>query len=140
VRLLEQTMSRSFRHDPDDPAAIPPRRHAAAEPDAFRCRHCRAEVGAHPPGTQHRNHCPHCLWSVHLDERPGDRRSACGGGMEPIAIWVQKNGEWALVHRCGTCHAARVNRIAGDDNEYALLELAARPMALPPFPVTRLRR
>jgi hypothetical protein len=34
----------------------------------------------------------------------------------------------------------RVNRIAGDDNEYALLSLAARPMAAPPFPVTRLRR
>jgi hypothetical protein len=60
--------------------------------------------------------------------------------MEPIAIWVRPDGEWALVHRCAGCHAARVNGIAGDDNEYALLSLAARPMAQPPFPLARLRR
>jgi DNA-directed RNA polymerase subunit RPC12/RpoP len=133
-------MSRSFRHDPDAPDVTRPRRDAASEPAVFRCQHCRAEIVARPTGTQHRNHCPHCLWSVHLDERPGDRRSACGAGMEPIAIWVRPDGEWALVHRCSACHAARVNRIAGDDNEYALLALAARPMAMPPFPLSRLRR
>jgi hypothetical protein len=77
---------------------------------------------------------------VHVDERPGDRRSACRGGMEPIAVWVRPNEEWALVHSCATCHVVRVNRIAGDDNEYALPALAAHPMALPPFPVTWLRR
>ena len=44
------------------------------------------------------------------------------------------------IDRCGGCAAVRLNRIAGDDNEFALLALAARPMARPPFPVTRLRR
>jgi len=92
------------------------------------------------PGTRHRNHCPACLWSAHLDERPGDRASPCGGGMEPIAIWVRPDGEWALVHRCGGCQAVRVNRVAGDDNEALLLSLAARPMAQPPFPLARLGR
>ena len=130
-------MSRSFRRDPDDPAAAVPQRESHA--DTFRCQHCRREVAAGAAGTRHRNHCPQCLWSVHLDERPGDRRSACRGGMEPIAIWVRPDQEWALVHRCASCHVVRVNRIAGDDNEYALLSLAARPMALPPFPVDRLR-
>ncbi len=57
--------------------------------------------------------------------------------MEPIAIWVRPTGEWALVHRCGTCHAVRVNRVAGDDSEPMLLSLAARPMALPAFPLER---
>ena len=133
-------MSRSFRHDPEEPGAARPRRHAASEPSVFRCRHCRAEVAADAAGTRHRNHCPHCLWSLHVDVAPGDRLQSCGGSMEPIAVWVKRDGEWALVHRCAGCHAARVNRIAGDDNEYALLALAARPMALPPFPVTRLRR
>lgn len=92
------------------------------------------------PGTAHRNHCPQCLWSIHVDERPGDRRAACGGGMEPIAVWVRPNGEWALVHRCGTCHAVRVNRVAGDDSAHVLLHIAARPMAQPPFPVDKLPR
>ena len=58
--------------------------------------------------------------------------------MEPIAIWVRSDGEWSLVHRCGTCKVVRVNRVAGDDNEHALLSLAARPMAWPPFPVDKL--
>ena len=57
--------------------------------------------------------------------------------MEPIAIWVRQNGEWALVHRCGTCKVVRINRVAGDDNEHALMSLAARPIALPPFPLDR---
>lgn len=92
------------------------------------------------PGTAHRNHCPQCLWSIHVDERPGDRRSPCRGGMEPIAVWVRHDEEWALVHRCGTCHVLRVNRIAGDDNALALLSLAARPMAMPPFPVEKVPR
>lgn len=106
----------------------------------FLCRRCRVTVPADAPGTAHRNHCPLCLWSVHVDERPGDRLSACGGGMEPIAIWVRPTGEWALVHRCGTCRALRVNRIAGDDNELALMSLAARPIATPPFPLDKLPR
>jgi hypothetical protein len=58
--------------------------------------------------------------------------------MEPIAVWVQPTGEWSLVHRCGTCKVAHVNRVAGDDNPFVLLSLAARPMAHPPFPVERI--
>lgn len=92
------------------------------------------------PGTAHRNHCPQCLWSVHLDLRPGDRKSACGGGMEPIAVWVRPDGEWALVHCCGSCQSVRVNRIAGDDNPLVLMSIAARPMAAPPFPLDKLPR
>jgi len=41
-------------------------------PGGFRCAHCGRQVAADAPGTHHRNHCPWCLWSVHLDERPGD--------------------------------------------------------------------
>jgi len=58
--------------------------------------------------------------------------------MEPIAIWVRPEEEWAIVHRCGTCKVVRVNRIAGDDNEHVLLSLAARPIARPAFPLDRL--
>jgi hypothetical protein len=100
-------MSRTHRRHPDEVGSS--RRSSSPDSDVFRCQHCRAEIVRGAQGTEHRNHCPHCLWSVHLDERPGDRRSACRGGMEPIAIWVRPDGEWALV-------------------------------ALPPFPVSRLRR
>ena len=54
--------------------------------------------------------------------------------MEPIAVCVRADGEWALVHRCSECATVHVNRIAGDDNPLMLMRLAVRPLAQPPFP------
>jgi hypothetical protein len=88
------------------------------------------------PGTKHRNHCPSCLWSRHVDDHvPGDRAAECAGSMEPIAICVRDGGEWALIHRCGGFSTVRLNRIAGDDNPLMLMRLAVRPLAQPPFPL-----
>ena len=105
--------------------------------DSFRCRHCHLDVSSDAPGTAHRNHCPACLWSRHLDDTPGDRAAECGGSMEPIAICVRGDGEWVLVHRCSVCHVVHLNRTAADDSPLLLLGLAARPLAQPPFPLER---
>ena len=107
--------------------------------DTFRCKRCRLDVPMHAPGTRHRNHCPSCLWSRHLDDAPGDRASGCAGSMEPIAVTVRGDGEWSLVHRCSVCAHVRLNRIAGDDNAFTLMQLAVRPLARPPFPLEALR-
>lgn len=110
--------------------------HGLAAPDAaFRCEHCGGIVPPAAPGTEHRNHCPFCLWSLHVDLQTGDRRASCRGPMEPIAVWLRDGGEWALVHRCRKCGMLRSNRIAGDDRELVLLSLAVRPIASPPFPL-----
>lgn len=101
----------------------------------FDCRYCGCHVPAEAPGTGHRNHCPRCLRSVHRDNRPGDRASTCSGIMEPIAVSVKQGNEWALIHRCTVCGELKANRIAGDDNELALISLAVRPVARPPFPL-----
>ncbi len=108
-------------------------------PDAdFVCRRCGAGVPGAAPGSAHRNHCPACLWSRHVDHQPGDRAAGCEGDMEPVAVMVRAGGEWALIHRCVACGALRTNRIAGDDNGPLLLSLAARPLARPPFPLEHL--
>lgn len=105
----------------------------------FRCVHCRMDVGSSAPGTAHRNHCPACLWSRHVDDdQPGDRASDCLAAMEPIAITVRGDGEWVLIHRCRGCGVLDSNRIAGDDSPLLLLRLAVRPLAQPPFPLDRL--
>jgi hypothetical protein len=109
--------------------------------DTFRCRNCRLDVPTDAPGTKHRNHCPSCLWSRHVDGRtPGDRAAGCGGAMEPIGVCVRPDGEWAVVHRCAACAAVRLNRIAGDDNPFVLMRIAVRPLAQPPFPLEWLGR
>jgi hypothetical protein len=105
---------------------------------SFRCVHCRLDVPTSAPGTAHRNHCPNCLWSRHLDDDPGDRASDCLSSMEPIAITVRKDGEWVLIHRCNGCDTLSSNRIAGDDNPLLLVRIAVKPLAQPPFPLDRL--
>lgn len=106
--------------------------------EGFVCRRCGADVPGTVPGSAHRNHCPACLWSRHVDHQPGDRAAGCEGVMEPVAVMVRTDGEWALIHRCVACGALRTNRIAGDDNGALLLSLAARPLARPPFPLEHL--
>lgn len=101
---------------------------------------CRLDVPTDAPGTQHRNHCPACLWSRHVDERPGDRAADCGSGMEPIAIAVRGKGEWVIIHRCTGCGELDANRSAGDDSPLLLLRLAVRPLVMSPFPLDRLAR
>jgi hypothetical protein len=106
---------------------------------SFRCRHCGLDVSTHAPGTAHRNHCPNCLWSRHLDhDSPGDRAAECGSSMEPIAISVRGDGEWVIVHRCTGCDDLNLNRTAGDDNPLILFRLAVKPLAQPPFPIERI--
>lgn len=92
---------------------------------SFKCEHCRADVGNLAIGTRHRNHCPYCLWSKHLDQRiPGDRASACRGLMEPMGITFKNKGgdqgELMVVHKCLKCGQIEKNRVAGDDDAVAI--------------------
>lgn len=99
--------------------------------ESFSCKVCGTWIAPEEAGSQHRNHCPHCLTSIHLDNHPGDRASLCKGIMDPIAVWVRKNGEWAIIHRCRSCGTIRSNRIAADDNTVLLLSIAMKPLTLP---------
>ncbi|MFD8206147.1 RNHCP domain-containing protein [Streptomyces sp. NPDC059695] len=98
----------------------------------FRCTSCRLDVSLDAPGTAHRNHCPHCLASLHVDRRiPGDRDTDCHGRMEALGMSVRPDGEWMIIHQCVSCGELSVNRVAGDDNPLALVRLALRPLADP---------
>ena len=60
----------------------------------------------------YRNHCPYCLYSLHVDDKPGDRNSDCLGLMRPVGIVYNSKKGYQIVHRCETCGAEKVNRIA----------------------------
>lgn len=84
--------------------------------ESFKCVHCRAFIGPTVSGGKHRNHCPLCLHSRHVDgKRPGDRASDCGAKMAPAGRFTRPNGEPMLLHRCLGCGFARSNRLAADD-------------------------
>lgn len=112
------------------------RNHACTE--IFVCKACGREVIPEGAGSNHRNHCPNCLTSIHVDHEKGDRASDCGGHMEPIAVWVKKNGEWAIIHKCKQCGKLSANRIAADDNPMKLMSIAMKPLAEPPFPIEKI--
>ena len=107
----------------------------------FLCVNCGRQVTTNAPGTKHRNHCPFCLWSRHVADsrQQDDRDSQCLGGMEPIAIASQQDGEWSVIHRCQRCGAIKVNRIAGDDGTIPLLCLALKPLTNAPFPMEQVQ-
>ena len=109
------------------------RNHPCSE--VFTCRVCGREVVPGGSGSDHRNHCPNCLSSLHVDNEPGDRAADCGGMMDPVGVWVRKNGEWAIIHRCRRCGKLSSNRVAADDNPMKLMSIALKPLAEPPFPL-----
>jgi hypothetical protein len=102
----------------------------------FKCVHCHALVisDRRYSGVQHRNHCPYCLWSRHLDHaRAGDRLSACKAQMRPVGLTEKRvhkkygpqRGELMLIHQCQACGKISINRIAADDDAQALEEISS---------------
>ena len=111
----------------------------------FRCLHCRQIVSADNflSGVQHRNHCPYCLWSRHLDlQRPGDRLAACKAEMRPVGLTLKTaakkyaapySGELMLIHQCVECGKVSINRIAADDITETLYEVYQSSRKMAPF-------
>ncbi len=89
----------------------------------FTCVKC----GAKTRGDGYTNHCPKCLWSLHVDVAPGDRAEDCGGAMRPVGV-EDKGGKRSIVHVCDKCGITRRCRTSpGDDADaiYALARSAA---------------
>ncbi|MDD4351918.1 MAG: RNHCP domain-containing protein [Candidatus Gracilibacteria bacterium] len=92
--------------------------------ESFSCLHCNRKVSAHKAGSC-RNHCPSCLYSLHVDQNlPGDRLNGCNGLMKPIAIENHSKKGFMLVHQCEKCAAITKNRLAPDDDMEKVAEIA----------------
>ena len=82
--------------------------------EGFTCKVCGRPVTPAGAGSDHRNHCPNCLSSLHVDVEPGDRAADCGGIMDPVAVWVRRGGEWAVIHRCRRCGSGLLRGLTAD--------------------------
>jgi|GEM_PF-244853 len=129
TRRHERRGTRMPRLPREEPARRFPQRGRGHTPDdSFRCGHCKRFIGPLPSGGHHRNHCPFCLYSRHVDAtRSGDRASTCKALMQPIGTFQRRNGEHVIVHRCLGCGFERFNRIAADDDFELVLSLPALP-------------
>lgn len=81
--------------------------------EAFTCINCGKEVS--PLGYTTRDHCPYCLYSIHIDIMPGDRANTCKGILKPIGIEKFKD-TYKIVYRCEKCHEEHKNIMATDDS------------------------
>ena len=77
----------------------------------FICEHCGEEILPVTNG-RYRNHCPFCLYSVHLDIIPGDRKSDCGGLMKPVQLAYKSKKGWQIIHHCLACGVQQACRVA----------------------------
>ncbi|MBQ7646074.1 MAG: RNHCP domain-containing protein [Clostridia bacterium] len=87
----------------------------------FICGNCKKEVP--PLRYSSRNHCPFCLYSLHVDINPGDRASECGGLMKPYAVSPHPQKDFIITHKCLKCGTLKNNRSAQDDDITLLIKL-----------------
>ena len=96
----------------------------------FVCEHCGKTVPALEKTS--RNHCPYCLWSLHIDVMPGDRANECHGLMEPISALTDPRKGYIIIHRCTKCGEIRRNKAALEgnvpDDRNLLIRLTANPI------------
>lgn len=100
----------------------------------FKCEHCGREVSSEGSiGTNHRNHCPFCLWSKHLGQSIENKRLECSEMMEPIGLTFkqegmdkygkERRGEIMIIHRCTKDGEISINRLASDDNTETIMKV-----------------
>ena len=92
--------------------------------ESFICYNCKKEVS--PLGYTARDHCPSCLYSLHVDINPGDRASKCKGHLIPIGIENNKKSGYKIIYKCEKCGKTTKNIMASDDDMDKIIELSVK--------------
>lgn len=86
------------------------------ENQGFACANCGLKVEKLTNGS-YRNHCPKCLYSLHVDRHIGDRASNCCALMKPVGLTHKSGKGWQIIHQCTGCGQKSNNRIANDTDQ-----------------------
>lgn len=82
--------------------------------DEFICVNCKNKVEKLKYTS--RDHCNHCLYSLHVDITPGDRANQCRGVLVPINVIENSKKGKVIIYRCSKCGKEVRNIVAKDDN------------------------
>lgn len=88
--------------------------------EEFICLNCGKKVDKLEYSS--RDHCPHCLYSLHVDINPGDRQNNCKGLLKPIDLEKFKD-TYKIIYRCEKCNQLHKNIMAKDDNYEEIIKL-----------------
>ena len=89
--------------------------------EEFVCENCGKKVSK--LGYTSRDHCPHCLYSKHVDNMPGDREAECRGLLKPVQVELDSKKGYVIIYKCEKCGAIRKNKSAVDDDMDLLIQL-----------------
>jgi hypothetical protein len=82
--------------------------------ESFICLNCKFSVP--PAQSTCRDHCPKCLYSIHIDNNPGDRASMCKGSLIPVS-WSKNKKKGIMIHyQCAICAEQKKNKFLEYDN------------------------
>lgn len=90
--------------------------------EGFICANCGKKVL--PLKYTSRNHCPYCLYSLHVDVSPGDRLNACHGKLKPVGLEYNAKKGYVIIHKCEKCGCFSKNKQANDDDFNEILKLS----------------
>jgi DNA-directed RNA polymerase subunit RPC12/RpoP len=85
--------------------------------ESFTCQNCGHTVP--PSSSTCRDHCPRCLYSLHVDINPGDRAAQCGAPLVPKAYSQHKKKGFLIHYVCSRCGKEKVNRFLDWDEQEA---------------------
>ena len=97
--------------------------------EGFVCAHCGKTVS--PNKVTSRDHCPHCLHSLHVDIFPGDRKNPCRGLLVPVSARPHAKKGFQIIYKCNKCGQIHVNKAALSGAEPDDLDLVIRLTAQP---------
>lgn len=89
--------------------------------EGFICKNCNKKVDK--LGYTSRDHCLHCLCSLHVDILPGDRKETCHGILRPISVELDNKKGYVIIYKCDKCGSIRKNKAAIDDNMDLIIKL-----------------
>ncbi len=89
--------------------------------ESFICKNCKNLVKKLEYSA--RDHCPNCLYSMHVDVNPGDRLNTCMGLLKPIGIEKYRD-TYKIIYKCLKCGEIHKNIMANDDNMDLIIELS----------------
>lgn len=90
--------------------------------ESFICRHCKRFVDK--LNYTSRDHCPYCLYSIHIDNNPGDRLSTCLGDLVPVGVEKTKKGKYKIIYKCNKCGMIKKNIEANDDSSSEIIKIS----------------
>ena len=90
--------------------------------EEFICENCHKKV--QPLEYSSRDHCPHCLYSKHVDINPGDRANSCKGLLKPIGIEKYRD-TFKIIYQCEKCKIIHKNIMAKDDDLSEIIRISS---------------